>query len=141
VPRAATHVKHHAHVPPVRPHVVEAVQQLDAVLGVAGVARADLRQQLDLVARRLRVVLGALLHLQVGGPRVGAWAWATHVQALARVQHPGAQRPSLLPPSPHLPLRLPHWSLTFMAPYAPVSLCTTSQTVEKWPHPSLRSTV
>jgi hypothetical protein len=51
----------------VRPGVLEVVQQAHAVAIVGRVARAQLRQQRDLVSRGLRVVRRALLDLRGSG--------------------------------------------------------------------------
>lgn len=62
----AQHLEHHAHVAAVRARVLEGVEQAAAALVVVLVVRADLLQHLDLVARRLGVVLRGLLDLQRG---------------------------------------------------------------------------
>jgi hypothetical protein len=74
-PRASTarvdstaHLKHHAHVLAVRPDVLEVVVEAHAVLLIERVARRDLRQQRDLVARRVAVVRSTFLHLRAGSP-------------------------------------------------------------------------
>lgn len=59
----AEHLKHHAHMQPVGPRVLEAVQQPAAVLAVVWVAPADLAEQGDLVTGCLSVVGCTLLDL------------------------------------------------------------------------------
>lgn len=58
------HLEDHADVRAVGPRVLEPVEQADAVTLAAGVALRDLRQELDLVPRGLRVVGRRLLDFE-----------------------------------------------------------------------------
>lgn len=64
--KSLSHLEHHAHVAAVRTAVLKLVQQPHASGGALWALRrvpGDRRQQLDLVLRRLSVMLCALLHL------------------------------------------------------------------------------
>ena len=60
----AQHLEDHADVGPVRPRVLEPVQEAHAVPLVVGVPLCDLGKELDLVAGGLGVVRGRLLDFQ-----------------------------------------------------------------------------
>ncbi len=131
-----------------RAHVLKAVQKVHTVELIGWVTLPDLLQESDLVLGRLGVVLRAFLDLWCTCELSAGVNWCVLWGGFAseRVCGPGecvGARVDARRRGRGVASCIEEASMrrTFMAPYCPVSLSSTSHTVEKWPQPSFLTTV
>ena len=102
------------------------VKHPDTVSAIVGVPITDLATERDLVLGSLGVVSRTLLDLRINSGGISSGrnesCHSLGLNTYMRSDHACETR-------------------TFIAPYFPVSLSTTSHTVEKWPQPSFLRTI